>query len=247
MIIQNVSLVNVGYVVDVQPIVTTNLVANYDPATGISGSTFNDSSGNGYNATIYNSPTTTTVNGFTVLQLNGTNQYYYYTTGYSSTLLGGSATFDIWFNTNTNSGQQGLISEYGQAGLAGGWQDAIIGLSSTKMAGGFYNGSNGGYVQSTNNYSTNTWYNLTIACDASYYYFYVNGVLQGSPLNTYRSTTPSPLYYAVGYPDGAGLYLGGAGNGYFSGYIGAAKFYSTALTQSQVTQNFNALRWRYGV
>ena len=246
MIISGAKLVNTGYVVDVQPIIATNLVANYDPATGISGSTFTDSSGNGYNATLYNSPTTTTINGYNVLQLNGTNQYYYYTSGYSSALLGGSATMDIWFNTSQNSGQQGLISEYGQAGLTGGWQDAILGLSATKMAGGFYNGSTGGFIQSTANYSINTWYNLVVACNASTYYLYVNGVLQNT-LSTTRQGTPSPLYYAIGYPDGFGGYLGGAGNGYFAGYIGPVKLYSTALTQAQVTQNFNALRGRYGV
>ena len=46
MIISGVTLTNVGFVVDAT-IVTTNLFANYDAATGISGSTFNDSSGSG--------------------------------------------------------------------------------------------------------------------------------------------------------------------------------------------------------
>ena len=131
MIIQNVKLVNVGYVVDVQPIVTQNLLANYDAATGISGSTFNDSSGNGYNATIFNSPTTTTYNSTTVLSLDSaSSQYFTYT---------------------------------------------------------------GGYPDATN-----------------------------------------------------GMYLGGVKD-YFKGYIGAVKLYSIGLTQAQVTQNFNALRGRYGV
>jgi hypothetical protein len=81
MIIQGVTLRNTGIVADVQPIYTTNLVANYDPNTGISGSTFLDSSGNGYTATIYNSPSTVTVNGYKVLQLNSaSSQYYVYTT-----------------------------------------------------------------------------------------------------------------------------------------------------------------------
>ena len=243
MIISGAKLVNTGYVVDVQPIITTNLVANYDPATGISGSTFTDSSGNGYNATLYNSPTTATVNGLTVLQLNGTNQYYYYTTGY--TALNGAVTFDSWFNTS-QTGQQAIVSEYGQAGLAGGWEDAVLGLNATKMAGGVYNGSAGGYVQSTNTFSTSTWYNLVVTYASSVITLYVNGVSQGT-LSTARASNPSPLYYAIGYPDGSGAYLGGGGNAYFKGYIGAVKFYSTALNQSQITQNFNALRGRYGV
>lgn len=41
MIIQGATLYNTGFVVDVT-IVTTNLFANYDAATGISGSTFLD-------------------------------------------------------------------------------------------------------------------------------------------------------------------------------------------------------------
>jgi hypothetical protein len=243
MIISGTTLFNTGFVNDVQPIVSTNLVANYDPATGISGSTFNDSSGNGYNATIYNSPTTATVNGKTVLQLNGTNQYYYYTSGYTS--LTGSVTFDAWFNTSQAS-QQAIVSEYGQSGLAGGWEDAVLGLNATKLAGGVYNGSTGGYVQSTNTFSTNTWYNLVVTYASSVITLYVNGVSQGT-LSTTRSTTPSPLYYAVGYPDGSGTYLGNGGNAYFKGYIGAVKFYNAALNQTQITQNFTALRGRYGI
>ena len=244
MIIQGTTIQN-ATVKDVYNIVTANLVANYDPHTGISGSTFNDSSGNGYNATLYNSPTTTSVNGFNVLQLNGTNQYYYYTPGYTS--LTGAVTFDAWFNTSQVS-NQAIVSEYGQAGLAGGWEDAVLGLNSTKMAGGVYNGSTGGYKASTNNYSSSTWYNLTFTAAAGAYNLYVNGIVQGSPLNTTRQTTPSPLYYAVGYPDGtAGIYLGGGGSNYFKGMIGPVKFYSTTLTQSQITQNFNALRGRFGV
>jgi hypothetical protein len=77
-------------------IVATNLFANYDAATGISGSTFNDSSGNGRNATLFGSPTTTTVNGTTVLRLtSASSQYFGYTTGYG-TSLNSAFTFDVW-------------------------------------------------------------------------------------------------------------------------------------------------------
>jgi hypothetical protein len=51
----------------------------------------------------------------------------------------------------------------------------------------------------------------------------------------------------MGKPDGAGGgYLNGVTN-YFNGYIGAWKIYNRALTSTEVTQNFNALRGRYGV
>ena len=59
MIIQNITLSNVGFVTDVPALVTSGLFANYDATTGgVSGSTFSDSSGNGRNATIYASAAT---------------------------------------------------------------------------------------------------------------------------------------------------------------------------------------------
>ena len=121
MIISGTILTNTGFVKDVQPIYTTGLFANYDPETGISGSTFLDSSGNGYNATISGSPSTATVgNGHTVLQLNSaSSQWYAYTTGYSNTGVNGQAlTFDAWFNTSSASTSQTVISEFGQAGYS---------------------------------------------------------------------------------------------------------------------------------
>jgi hypothetical protein len=216
-------------------------VANYDPSTGISGSTFVDSSGNGYHAQLFGSPTTTVLNGYTVLRLNGINQYYYNTAGFSSSMLGGSVTYDVWFRTSSASTTQTLLSEYGKIGLvANGWRDAILGLTSSKMSGGVYNG----FVPSRSGYLANTWYNLVVTYASGVIRLYVNGVNQGS-LNRTRITTPSVLYYAIGYPDFNGMFLGGVKN-YFNGYVGPVKFYSVALTQSEITQNFIALRWRYG-
>jgi hypothetical protein len=245
MIISGASLRNVGFVVDVQPIITTNLVANYDPATGISGSTFNDSSGNGYNATIYNSPTTTTVNGKKVLQLSSaSSQYYVYPSGY--TQMTGAVTFDVWFNTSSASTAQSLIAEFGQSSLSGGWNDEILGLNSTNTLGGVYCSGTGGQVPSISAYANNTWYNAILTYTPNTITLYINGVSQGSITAT-RTSTPTPLYYVIGGPDSsAGYYLSGV-TGYFNGYLGAVKLYSTALTQQQVTQNFNALRSRYGV
>jgi hypothetical protein len=46
--------------------------------------------------------------------------------------------------------------------------------------------------------------------------------------------------------DTTGQYLGGV-VGYFNGQIGAWKMYSKALSATEVSQNFQALRNRYGV
>ena len=114
------------------------------------------------------------------------------------------------------------------------------------MAGGVYCSSTSGYVNSISGYNANTWYNLVVTYASNTITLYLNGVLQGTLTST-RAGTPNPLWYAVGYTDGtAGIYLGGVKNN-FNGYIGPVKFYGAALNQSQITQNFNALRGRYGV
>ena len=71
-------------------------------------------------------------------------------------------------------------------------------------------------------------------------------LVQYGTLVTTRASSPSPIYWAIGHPDSANNYLGGV-SGYFNGYMGPVKLYVGTLTATQVLQNFNALRWRYGI
>lgn len=247
MIISGVTLNGVGFVVDTPPIITTNLVANYDAATGISGSTFTDSSPNAYNATIYNSPTTATVNGTTVLQLtSSSSQYFGYTGGYGTTLNNGF-TFDVWCRNLSASTAGTLIAEWSNGTWNSGWTDAQMGFISSSINMGVYN--LGGTIAQSG-WSSSNWYHLVMAYDLTTVTTYVNGVAGGTITGT-KSNPPGATYLSMGNPDATGggnggSYLGGVAN-YFNGYIGAWKIYSSALNQSQVNQNFNALRLRYGV
>ena len=58
-----------------------------------------------------------------------------------------------------------------------------------------------------------------------------------------RSMSGTP-YYAYGYPDNVGSYLGGV-TGYFNGYIGAVKLYSAGVLwlKNHVIQNAPELWW----
>lgn len=255
MIIRGVKLNGVGFIKDVAPIITNNLVANYDAATGISGSTFLDSSVNSYNATLYGSPTTTKVNGTTVLQLSSaSSQYVGYTGGYGTLLNGASGfTYDVWFSPITASGT--LICEYSNSTFNSGWQDSQMGiLSSGKLNTGVYNSSGAGlnpYVVGPT-ITTSTWYNCVLTYNGSNTITeYVNGVSVGSstfgtPKTNPPGSIPYATYLTLGKSDTTGYYCGGV-TGYFNGYIGAWKVYSSALTTTQISQNFNALRSRYGV
>lgn len=70
--------------------------------------------------------------------------------------------------------------------------------------------------------------------------FYVNGVLQSSQVGAYSASGDSNNHY-----------IGRAGsqatNTHFNGSIFNTKIYTTALSASEVQQNFNATRSRYGI
>lgn len=225
-------------------IVTSNLYANYDAVTVTNTSTIPDSSGNNRDATLFNSPTTATVNGTKVLQLDSTsNQYFGNTSGYG-TDLDSAFTFDVWCYP-TSAGTAGtLISEWGNGTWDSGWQDNQMGFSSTEINMGVYNA---GYVTGSASWTANTWYHIVMTYDGSASpttRAYVNAVEGGTPLYGAKAS-PGGTFLSMGLPSGAD-YLNGV-SGYFNGYIGAWKIYDRALTAAEVTQNFNALRGRYGV
>ena len=244
MIIKGVKLSGVGIVSDTPPIVTTGIYANYDPATGISGSTFNDSSGNGFNATLVNGPSTALVNGKTVLQLTAaSSQYYVYQSGYG-TDLDNAFTFDVWAR-NLSAGTGGiLISEWDNATLdTGGWNDDQMGFASSGTINmGVYNT---GAITGPG-WNTNNWYHIVMSYDQNLspcLTTYVNGVVVGTASGA--KGNPGATYLTMGAP--ANDFIGIINFPYFNGYIGAWKIYNRALTANEVVQNFAALRGRYGV
>jgi hypothetical protein len=224
------------------PIVTTNLFANYDAATGISGSTFNDSSGNGRNATLFGSPTTTTVNGTTVLRLtSASSQYFGYTTGYG-TSLDSAFTFDVWCQNLSASTAGNLIGEFNNSTFDSGWTDNQMGFTTTAINCGVYNQ---GFTAAKSSWNNTTWYNIIMTYNgAAGIVTYVNGTAGGTKAGAKQNPGGAGTFLSMGKP--ANDFLNGALN-YFNGYIGAWKIYNRDLTSIEVTQNFNALRGRYGI
>jgi Concanavalin A-like lectin/glucanases superfamily len=225
-------------------IITTNLFANYDAASGISGSTFSDSSGNGRNATLFGSPTTTTINGTQVLRLtSASSQYFGYTTGYG-TSLDSAFTFDVWCQNLSASTAGTLIGEWNNSTFSSGWTDAQMGFNAAQINCGVYNTA---YATAQSGWNNTTWYNIVMTYNgAAGIATYVNGIAGGTQAGAKSNPGGAGTFLSMGKPDGVGTYLNGVTN-YFNGYIGAWKIYNTALTANQITQNFNALRSRYGV
>ena len=86
--------------------------------------------------------------------------------------------------------------------------------------------------------STNTWYNFTVSYDGSFIKIYLNGTLDNSVAQT-GSMGTNPVSMNIGR-----VYYN---NSYFSGSISDVQIYNRALSESEIQQNFNALRGRYGI
>lgn len=243
MIIRGVTLNNVGIVSDTPPIITSGLYANYDALTGISGSTFTDSTGNGHNATLFNGATTATFNGKQVLRLSGAaSQYFVDMNGYNND-LDNAFTYDVWCCPLTGASPGILVSEWDNPNLnTGGWTTDLMGFSDTTIQFGVYNT---GYVTGPG-WSLLTWYHIVMTYDSTVsptLKAYVNTAYVGSTDGVKGS--PTPTYLTMGAP--GNNYINIAGTPYFNGYIGAWKIYNRALSAAEINQNFAALSGRYGV
>ena len=240
MIIQNLTFSN-ATAVD-STIVTANLIMNLDATNGISGSTWTDLTGNNNNATLYNGVANVAIGSAYGASFNGSNQYAFPINGFGTQLNNPSGcTYDLWIRPATTANGT-LIIEIDNSNLPpGGYRAAQMAVVSTHLNAGVYNT---GYVQGPV-VTANTWYNFVLTYNGTNLTtVYVNGTSVGTTNGP--ESTPASDYLVLGYPDGAGSYLGGA-TGYFNGYIGSWRVYGVGLTSAQIQQNFNATRGRYGI
>ena len=203
------------------PLVNTNASA----VLGLS-----DLSGNRNFGTTAGSPTYNSANGGS-LSFEGSDEYV--TTG--GVIVPNSSspyTVSVWCYRNRNNvGLEELLSQ---------WTSANSGNS-------FFFGFDNSNVRFTDNWNpvtvpgagnTGVWMNLVGVYSVSNAFIYLNGSLSATR--------------------GSGFSYGGTGNfiigrqgelssEYFSGRISNAKIYNRALTAAEVSQNFNALRGRYGL
>jgi hypothetical protein len=103
------------------------------------------------------------------------------------------------------------------------------------------------YVSSSIITPLNDWYYVGFTYSSNTLTAYVNGQTAGS--TTISRQTPFNnggvlgLYYSLGYPTGTNMGGGGASTFRFGGM----NVYNLGLTSSQVLQNFNANKSKYGL
>jgi hypothetical protein len=225
--------------------VTTNLRLYYDPSNPSSypgtGTTINDLSGNGLNGSM---------SGITY-----TSPYFSYN-GTSSQVLvadnpllepgSGDWTMEVWVNQSV-LGNDVVLGKFDNGGLTVDVSYSIRTTNTTYYA-QLGSGSGSGsslFVNSTNYVGTiDTWYQIVYVFTnvaSNTLQTFVNGVSIGSVGHSLASilNTDNPLYI--------GSYNGGEYAQWFDGKIGITRLYNAALTSSQVLQNFNADKSKYGL
>ena len=204
-----------------------------------SGATWTDLSGNGNTGTLTNGPTYSSSNGGSIV-FDGMNDYV--RIPYNSNLNPTTITVSAWIKRNqvvnyahfiglpiNNSTWINPYMSYGVEYI--GTTDTIsftLGFTDNTFA-----------YTSASAYGNNRWFYFAATYDQSNVKVYIDGALI-----TTRAETKT-LYNST-----ADFYIGAINTSSqypLNGNIASTQIYNKALTQSEITQNFNALKGRYGL
>ena len=213
-------------------IVTTSLRLHLDAGNSSSypgtGTTWTDLTGNGYNATLSGGVTYSSSNGG-ILIYDGVDDVA--TSSLSKTALAnvsGKWTIQFWVYISGSQTSVGVFQMADGLNSANPW--LLLQRQNDTTIRWYVNGS----YRITNTITTNTWYNLAISYDGTTVKFFTNGVQEST---TYVG--------GLGGNGGASTYLANGFNGNLNGRMPHILAYTTDLTQSQLQQNFDAIKSRY--
>jgi len=184
-----------------------------------SGTTWTDLIGSN-DGTLTNGPTYSSANGGSIV-FDGTNDYV--DCGNPSISVG-KITVNAWVKIITGSRYQHIVDSSSNS-----WHLAILDTNRPY----FWNGST--YHTAAQVLSTSTWYMIT-GVQSSSLDIYVNGVLSQSIASNINVTT-----------NNVNIGRWQSSSRPFSGNMAQVKIYNKALTASEIQQNYNALKGRFGL
>lgn len=201
-----------------------------------SGTTWFDLSSNGNNGTLVNEPTFDNGNVGSIV-FDGVNDYVN-----SNNQLNGVSfiTLNVWIKYSVvgTSGWRGILTKNSYNDFA-----FVIGGTSAPGRGAIYlvtnNNKSSGNVLTTSRLDNGLWNNLTATYDGSFVRLYVNSIQENSVnLTGIMRNTPNTNVLIGAYPGPSQLFLGN---------ISQIQIYNRALTQAEITQNYNATKSKYGL
>jgi len=197
-----------------------------------SGTTWTDRSGRGNNGTLGGDVGFSSNNGG-YLTFDGASDtdssIQVAVTDFNTTQMTG-ITMSAWVKSNNISTAQNIISRNGPYFMR------IVG---SKLRMGIFTGS-WLFADGPTTLSSDTWYNFVITWDETTAKSYINGVLEDTRSKSGSFPAGSSNQY-LGYTPAAGQ------QGPFDGQMAKIEIYDGALTAVQVTQNFNAIKGRFGI
>jgi hypothetical protein len=217
-------------------IVTSGLVLALDAAERLSyprtGTTWRDLSGNNNNGTLTNGPTFSVGNMGSIV-FDGTNDYI---GSFPTQISGvGSKTICAFIYPTTTS----------RAGICGirndldGW---VFTINRTSPGNLTYFHTTGTTCEVSAGITTNTWSYVcvTYSTTTATVILYRNGVQVGSPITSVSSIVSSPFNGVIG--DEQSNYATP-----FKGNMSSVQIYNRSLTATEILQNYNATKSRFGL
>ena len=223
-------------------IVTDGMILCLDAASLISysgsGSTWNDLSGRGNNATLINSPTYDSSTNRGLFTFAAASAQMATIQAQSSLSV---FTVEAWMKFNSLGGRPTAILTQEYPGVSS-RINYSIGLNGVNGSGAYDGKLNVGFFdgtwRTTSGFtpSTNVWYHVVMTYNGSTIIQYSNGVLQSSLSYAGTPTTSGGLLRLMRRWDDVD---------YLDGNLSIARIYNRALSAAEVANNYNAMRGRY--
>ena len=228
-------------------LITDNLLLHLD-ASNYSSGTWNDESGQGNNGTLVNGASYSSDNSG-VINFDGSNDYISFA---SLSLPNRPFTVSAWCRyddligwqmvagQDQNQDSNGLGAFY--FGKTNNTHNESDGRTANSFGTTIYGGTGASQinVNTPNAISANTWYNFVAVYSGSDIKLYMNNSLETTVSNSSSIATRTGTF-RIG-----GAYFNNNFIDYFDGKIGVFSIYTSALSASDVTQNWNTFKSRYG-
>jgi hypothetical protein len=219
-------------------IITDGLVLYLDAANTRSypgsGTTWNDLSRSGNNGSLINGPTFNSGNGGSIV-FDGSNDFI--KPPNSTTLQLTNFTLSSWIKVNIINANQFIIDTSTDTANGLGYSYRINSVNKIR----FWAYNANGLLDSNSSIVNGVWYNIvsTYNNTSKLQTIYINGVLDNS--NTYSQT------FVVS--NVSNLQIGGSQvlGGYLNGNIAQTSIYNRALSATEILQNYNATKTRFGL
>ena len=215
-----------------------------------SGTTWSDLSGQSNNGTLVNGPTYSSADGGSIV-FDGSNDYVDFGSNGASAVNGLSeVTVQIWYKSDSVGNNRGLIFggtsnthdngiavRFDSAGGSGGGTNVIKAGFGLHGSGG----SNVNFIESSSNIQSTDWTFITVVCDLGTSIKLYKNAVEDTPTASSSSGQSS-----ISNCDG--LVVGyGKDQDEWDGKVSNVKIYNKALTASEIQQNYNALKGRFGL